>query len=111
MVTVLKDNLEKIIELCKQHHIKNLYVFGSAVRNDFNTESDFDFLYEMDYSGFNFENVEANSFDPFLVFFDLKEKLEITLRRKVDLIPNQQFKNKYMLEAVSKDKTLIYAAA
>ncbi len=111
MAPLLKNNLDKIIELCKKHHIKNLYVFGSAVRNDFGNESDIDFLYEMDYAGFDFENLKTVPYDPFLIFFDLKEKMEKILGRKVDLIPNQQFKNKYMRESVGKDKTLIYAAS
>ena len=111
MAPLLTNNLDKIIELCKEHHIKNLYAFGSAVRNDFGNESDIDFLYEMDYAGFDFENLKTAPYDPFLIFFDLKEKMEKILGRKVDLIPNQQFKNKYMRESVDKDKTLIYAAA
>lgn len=111
MNAIVKNNIENIAMLCKQHHVKYLYVFGSAMRTDFTENSDIDFLYEMDYSNFNFENLQQIPYDPFLTLFDLKEKLEHLLNKKVDLIPNQNFKNKYLKEAIEKNKTLIYGAA
>jgi len=45
MVGAVKNNLDKIIEACKEHHIQSLYSFGSAAREiDFTEKSDIDFL-------------------------------------------------------------------
>lgn len=111
MIPVLKNHLDYIATLCKEHHVKTLYAFGSSVRNDFTEKSDIDLLYEMDFSNFNFEKIDEIPFDPFLIIYDLKEKLESLLNKKVDLIPNQNFKNKYLQASIDKDKTLIYGAA
>lgn len=111
MNVVLKNNLEKIATLCKEHHVKKMYAFGSSVRNDFQENSDVDLLYEMDFSNFNFENLDNLPYDPFLNFFELKQKLEDLLQKKVDLIPNQHFKNKFLQASIEKDKTLIYGSA
>ena len=108
MQAVIENNLKNISALCREHHIKKLYVFGSAVDGGFKDDSDIDFLYEMDYRGFDFNNLDQNPYDPFLVFFDLKEKLEKLLGTKVDLIPNQNFRNKYLKESIEKSKTEIY---
>ena len=39
MVSVLNDNLGELTRLCRQHRVKRLAVFGSAVRSDFDAES------------------------------------------------------------------------
>ncbi len=90
------------------HHIHKLYLFGSAASGDLNEMSDVDFLYEMDYSGFNFDEPATYPFDPFLEFFELKDKLELLFDRKVDLISNQNFRNKYFEEAVNKSQVLLF---
>ena len=54
MQAILKNNIDNIKELCKQHYIIKMYAFGSSISGEFNTESDIDLLYEMDYSGFDF---------------------------------------------------------
>ncbi len=108
MQPILQNNIKKIQSLCETYHIKNLYAFGSAVSGAFRDDSDIDFLYEMDYTDFDFNDTANLPFDPFLAYFDLKEKLEELLGKKVDLIPNQQFKNKYFNDSVLKTKTAIY---
>lgn len=36
--------LSELAELCRKHHVKELAVFGSALRGDFRADSDVDFL-------------------------------------------------------------------
>lgn len=108
MQPILKNNIDTIRKLCKEHYIKELYAFGSAIDGNFTNESDIDLLYEMDYSGFDFNDIKNIPYDPFLVYFDLKEKLEKLFNKKVDLIPIEDFKNKYFLNELNKTKTLIY---
>lgn len=108
MQPILKNNIDTIRKLCKEHYIKELYAFGSAIDGNFTNESDIDLLYQMDYSGFDFNDIKNIPYDPFLVYFDLKEKLEKLFNKKVDLIPIEDFKNKYFLNELNKTKTLIY---
>ncbi len=111
MQPIIEKNIEKIKQLCIEHHIKTLYAFGSAVSGEFTTNSDIDLLYEMDYTGFDFIDLSKNPYDPFLVYFDMKEKLENLFGKKVDLIPNQHFKNKYLQDSIGKTKTPLYVDA
>ena len=39
---------EEIADFCRRHHIRRLAVFGSALRPDFNEESDIDILVEFE---------------------------------------------------------------
>jgi predicted nucleotidyltransferase len=39
---------EEIEEFCKKHYIRKLSLFGSALRDDFTSESDLDILVEFD---------------------------------------------------------------
>jgi predicted nucleotidyltransferase len=39
---------KKIEEFCRKHYIRKLSLFGSALRDDFNPESDLDILVEFD---------------------------------------------------------------
>ena len=108
MQPILKNNIDTIKRLCKEHFVKKLYAFGSAVEGNFTIDSDIDLLYEMDYTGFDFKDLNHIPYDPLIVHFDLKEKLEKLFNKKVDLIPNEDFKNKYFLNELQKTKTLIY---
>ena len=42
----IKIRSEEIAEFCKKNHIRKLSLFGSVLRDDFNSESDIDFLVE-----------------------------------------------------------------
>jgi len=39
---------EQIAEFCRRHHIRRLALFGSALRSDFNENSDIDILVEFE---------------------------------------------------------------
>jgi uncharacterized protein len=38
-------NREKLKEICVKNHVAELYLFGSALTNDFSDQSDLDFAY------------------------------------------------------------------
>jgi predicted nucleotidyltransferase len=109
MSPLIKNNRQKIFDLCKKHHVKELYVFGSAVRDDFNENSDVDFLYEFDTSGIDFNNLKDAPYDYADNFFDLKFSLEEMLNRDVDLLPMNEIKNPYLKQSIDEDKILIYS--
>ena len=73
-------------------HIKNLALFGSYSRDDFNNESDVDILVEFDKT-------------PGFEFIDLADYLESMFHRKIDLVSLNGIKAKYFSEI---EKEIIY---
>ena len=101
MQQIIIDNLEKIAELCRTHHVLRLSVFGSAVRDDFNLESsDVDFLVDFEPPG---------SFRYARNFFGLQRSLSLLLNRDVDLVISHTVENPIILESIEEDKRLLYA--
>ena len=69
-------NSEKISDFCRRHHIRKLAIFGSALRDDFEPESDVDVLVD-----FALGHVPG-----FFGLFDMEDELsEILGGHKVDL--------------------------
>jgi predicted nucleotidyltransferase len=104
MIAEVKDNLEKIIETCKQMQVKTLYLFGSASRaSDFSSGSDIDFLYSMitDEKG-----LRISKFD----YFDLLWRLEEITGKKIDLVDEKGIRNKYFLDSILQDRVKLYEA-
>jgi uncharacterized protein len=104
MVDLIKNNLDKIIDACKQHQVKSLYVIGSAARGkDFRNDSDIDFLY----TALRAPDISSSQeFD----YFDFLWKLEEITGKKVDLVANERVRNKYFLQSINQDKIKIYEA-
>ena len=44
LAPVITNNINRIKAICKEHKVKELYVFGSAARNEMNDKSDVDFI-------------------------------------------------------------------
>lgn len=65
---------ERIADFCQRHHIRRLALFGSALRADFNSESDVDVLVE-------FEEGHTPGWE----LFDLEQELTDIVGRCVDL--------------------------
>jgi uncharacterized protein len=97
----IESRRETIIDLCRQHGVKELYLFGSALRDDFGSASDVDFLVEFDWSD------ETNLSGRFL---GLKSDLESLFARPVDLVCYSAIRNPYFKEEVESQKQVIYAA-
>ncbi len=78
MHAVVSSKRDAVAELCRQFHVRRLEVFGSAARGtDFDAQrSDADFLIE-------FEPGRDPGMEGFM---ELKEALERTVGRPVDLI-------------------------
>ena len=70
---------QKITEFCKKNHIIRLSLFGSILRDDFQKNSDIDFLVEFD----------KPSFDKYI---GLKQYLEKLFRKKVDIVLESDLK-------------------
>lgn len=96
---VIKQNINQIQEICKQHKVDRLYVFGSILTSDFNDESDVDVLVK-------FGNVDLYHYFENLLNF--KESLENLLNREVDILEEQALKNPYLKRSIDRNKLLVY---
>ena len=99
MIEAKRTDLDRI---CRLHHVRQMDVFGSAIRNDFDPEdSDLDFLV-------TFEPLAAGQHAD--AYFGLLEDLEHLFGRPVDLVVDSAIKNPYFRQAVESSKMLVYAA-
>ena len=72
----LDTYLKEINYLCEQHKVNKLYVFGSALSNNFNEKSDIDLI--VDFNTLALEEYADNYFDfKFSLFVLQSEKLMI----------------------------------
>lgn len=94
-------NLEHIAALCRAYHVRELYLFGSAVNGDFSDRSDVDFAVRFEREGF------AGSFDQ---YFDFKAALEKAVSRPVDLVCLPALRNSVFRKQVESTRNLVYAA-
>lgn len=96
---ISSNKIEIIKILCDSHNVDTMYLFGSAVRGDFNSDSDIDFLVKFkpgNLSGY-FDN-----------YIDFKEKLKNLFGREVDLVEEQTLKNPILIDSINRNKELIY---
>ena len=98
---IVEDKVEEIGGLCRRHCVKALYLFGSALRQDFEPDSDIDLGVVFSRDGV------AGSFDQ---YFDFKSDLEQLLGRSVDLVCLASIRNSILQRELDETKRLIYAA-
>jgi len=92
----LKPEIERV---CRTMPVKRLGIFGSALTKEFGPGSDVDVLVVFDTDG---------NIDLFDAYFELKERLEDVLGRKVDLTVDKPFRNPIFRDTVEKTRTVIY---
>jgi predicted nucleotidyltransferase len=88
----------KIESFCRLHHIQQLALFGSVLREDFLPTSDVDLLTEFE-----------PGHRPGLAFFAMQKELSSILDRKVDL-NRARFLSPYFREHVPAEAEVQYAA-
>lgn len=103
MVNLITKNLKAIKELCARYRVQQLELFGSAIdeENFDPEESDLDFLVE-------FQPLKQGEYAD--TYFGLLEALENLFNRHVDLVMERAIKNPYFLEAINKNRKVLYAA-
>ncbi len=96
---IIDNNIENVKKLCTLYNVETMYLFGSALNSNFNSESDIDLLVK-------FKPIElAYYFDNYINF---KENLKIVLGRDIDLVEEQSLRNPILIESIEKSKELIY---
>ncbi|MDI9432169.1 MAG: nucleotidyltransferase domain-containing protein [Planctomycetota bacterium] len=98
---IVDEKGEKIAALCRKYAVRELSLFGSALRDDFGPHSDIDLAVVFSRNGV------AGSFDQ---YFDFKTELEQLLQRPVDLVCTASVRNSVLRQQMDATKRLIYAA-
>lgn len=94
-----QPKIDQIKQLCKQNKVKTLFAFGSVTRDDFNENSDIDFV------------VDFEEKDPFIysdLYLNLKSKLEELLKRQVDLLEERAIRNRFFRQQLERTKIPLY---
>jgi uncharacterized protein len=96
------DHREALTELCRRFHVRSLFVFGSAARDDFDPDrSDVDLLVE-------FEPLPNGAYAD--AYFGLQEGLEALLGHETDLVTTSALRNPYVRADIERTRMLLYAA-
>lgn len=104
MKAILNIDMKEVASLCARWRIRELYLFGSALREDFGPQSDLDFLV-------------VYAPDAKITLFDeaqIQEELEALLKRPVDLISRravEESPNWIRRKAILDGTELFYAAS
>jgi uncharacterized protein len=102
MTPLIEAHRADLADLCRRHHVRSLFVFGSAAREDFDPDrSDVDLLVE-------FEPLPQGGYAD--AYFGLREALEALLGREVDLVAASALRNPYVKADVERTRALLYAA-
>ncbi len=102
MIDVIDAQMDNLKALCRDYHVRQLEVFGSAADGTFDPDtSDLDFLVE-------FLPLEPAAH--YEAYFGLWEQLGTLFGRKVDLLEPHTMRNPYFIREVDATRKTIYAA-
>ena len=90
---------EKLATVCRRYHVQRPALFGSALREDFGPDSEFDLLVTF----------EPDAKVIFLALGQMRRELMAIFQRPVDLVPQDGLKPQ-IREALLAGADLIYAA-
>ena len=101
MLSIIENKKPELQQLCEKYAVKSMYLFGSASKGKFNSESDIDIL--ISFQELPLEQYTEN-------YFELHEALETLFGRKVDLVTERSLSNPYFIQSIDQTKQLLYAA-
>jgi predicted nucleotidyltransferase len=99
MIQDLDFPMEEIKMLCQRYRVRELALFGSALRHDFDVSSDVDLLVEF----------EPEAQVGFMTLARMQRELSAILHRQVDLVPKGGLKPR-IRQAVLSSAEVLYAA-
>ncbi|MHB1278854.1 MAG: nucleotidyltransferase family protein [Bacteroidia bacterium] len=102
MINLTEHNKAELRSICQTHFVVKLFLFGSAVRDDFQAKSDLDFAVIFTENLTPLEQWDA--------YFGLKDALEALYIRQIDLISYPVIKNPIFKKELDKTKVELYAA-
>jgi predicted nucleotidyltransferase len=100
MAELLLIEARQVADFCARHQVSELAVFGSALRSDFDQESDVDILVSFA------PGAKISLFD----LVDMTDELAKIIGRRVDLVTKQGLKPQ-IRQSILDSSRVIYAAA
>lgn len=97
---ILNQNLSRMTQILKQHHVKRAYAFGSVCTEQFGPDSDIDLLIAFE------EDLDPVTYAD--SYFALADAMEGLLQRHVDLVTESSLHNPYFIKVLNQTKTPIY---
>jgi uncharacterized protein len=91
-----------IAEFCRRHGVRELYLFGSILSDEFDDQSDVDVMIEMQ---------DADAPGSFEESFGMEDELEKIFRRKVDLVSKRvvaSSANQHRKRSILESARLVY---
>ena len=89
-----------LAEFCRMWRVREMSIFGSALREDFSPESDLDFLVSFD------PGARWSLFD----LMEMKEDLETRLGHAVDLVEKEALRNPWRKREILSTCEVVYAS-
>ena len=100
MNSIIENNKSSIAKLCIENKVDKLYAFGSVLTDNFNENSDIDFVVSF--------NNQIKLLDYADNYFNLLFSFEDLFNKKIDLITEKSLKNPYFIKEVNETKQLVY---
>ena len=89
---------EDIVKLCAKYKIKELSIFSSAIREDFNDQSDIDIL-------ISYINIRKNSLSDFI---NIEKDFNQLLQRKSHIVEIESLNNPIRKEDILAEREIVY---
>lgn len=99
MVHIQLDR-DVLVAFCQKWQIRELSIFGSALRDDFGVESDLDFLVSFE------PEAPWDLFD----LITMRQELSQTFGRSVDLVEKEALRNPWRRDEILRTREVLYAA-
>lgn len=99
-IPVISNFFQEVTQILRENKVTRAYAFGSVMTSKFTEDSDIDLLVSFET---NLDPVEYGDY-----YFNLIEKLESLLHRKVDITTEKSLSNPYFIKSINKTKTPIY---
>ncbi len=100
MIALVEEHLTDLSELCRRYGVQRLYLFGSAVSEQFQPGSDLDFLVEMA------DRQPTGAYAQ--RYLDFADSLERLFARPIDLLTDQAMRNPYLRREIQATRELVY---
>lgn len=91
---------DALVAFCRKWRIRELSLFGSALRDDFGPESDLDFLVSFG------QRAPWDLWD----LVDMRDELMLIVGREVDIVAKEALRNPYRRKEILTHREVIYAA-
>jgi predicted nucleotidyltransferase len=103
MNQLIEDKIYDLKKICEKHSVSELFLFGSALNDNFSDKSDLDFAVLF--------KEELMPLELGGAFLDLLSELENLFDRKIDLVSYRVLQNPVFKAELDKTKKILYAAA